>query len=417
MKVFWSWQNDYQPESNRHFIRGALGDAVKNASEGLGLEPAERPELDHDTKNTPGMAEITNTILKKINESAVFVADLTPIGETDNGKALPNPNVMIELGWALKALGPDRIIAIMNTNSGYTPDDLPFDVRHRRAMTYELAPSASKADRAKVRKGLTTELTEALKINLGQYVEEQAAEVAYDGAAAKDGDPSIWASCEGTFEYIDTSDRNGSVVVPPPPRAYIRIIPSDWKTGVPSVHDIQYTGGGLEVWPASEGTSSGDFGACEEGFARLWFTGYQENKQESANIVLWFDETGEFWAVHGTVVAEWKQGKKMLRVDSLIKEWRRTLSAAMRVLDHFGAHPARKVEVGIVGIKGVMWPTNYMLESSLARKKQTIFVRQQRNWSDSAQLEFLTEAYNKVRDNFALPHEDQIALKKITRDK
>lgn len=417
MKVFWSWQNDYKPESNRQFIRGALDEAVKQAAEELGLEPAERPELDHDTKNTPGMAEITNTILKKINESAVFVADLTPIGETDNGKALPNPNVMIELGWALKALGPDRIIAVMNTNSGYTPHDLPFDIRHRRAMTYELAPSASKSDRAKIRKRLTTELTEALKTNLSQYVEEQAADVAYNGAAAKDGDPSIWASCEGTFEYIDTSDRNSSVVVPPPPRAYIRIIPSDWKAEVPTVHDIHCAGDRLVVWPASEGTSSGDFGPCEEGFARLWFTGRHENKPESANIVLWFDETGEFWAIHGTAVAEWKQDKKMLRVDSLIKGWRRTLNAAMLVLDHFGAHPARKVEVGIVGIKGVMWPTNYVLESSAARKNQTIFVRQQRDWSESAQLEFLTEAYNKVRNNFALPHEDQTALKKITGDK
>jgi hypothetical protein len=120
MKVFWSWQNDYEPESNRHFIRSALDEAVKQAGEELGLEPAERPELDHDTKNTPGMADITNTILKKINESAVFVADLTPIGETNGGKALPNPNVMIELGWALKSLGPDRIIAVMNIHSGYT---------------------------------------------------------------------------------------------------------------------------------------------------------------------------------------------------------------------------------------------------------------------------------------------------------
>ncbi|MGL4295888.1 MAG: hypothetical protein ACRCTG_09235, partial [Aestuariivirga sp.] len=83
MKVFWSWQNDYDPKSNRHFIRGALDDAVKQAGKELGLEPAERPELDHNTKNTSGMAEITNTILKKINESAVFVADLTPIAETD----------------------------------------------------------------------------------------------------------------------------------------------------------------------------------------------------------------------------------------------------------------------------------------------------------------------------------------------
>jgi hypothetical protein len=57
MKVFWSWQNDVTPKENRHFIRGALAEAVERASDELGLEDADRPELDHDTKNTPGMAE------------------------------------------------------------------------------------------------------------------------------------------------------------------------------------------------------------------------------------------------------------------------------------------------------------------------------------------------------------------------
>lgn len=67
MKVFWSWQNDFSPTCCRHFIRDALETAVNNVGEELGLENAERPELDHDTKNTPGMTEITDTILKKIS--------------------------------------------------------------------------------------------------------------------------------------------------------------------------------------------------------------------------------------------------------------------------------------------------------------------------------------------------------------
>jgi hypothetical protein len=79
----------------------------------LGLEDAERPEVDHDTKDTLGMAEITKTILDKISKAAVFVADVTPIGKAESGKALLNPNVMIELGWALKEVGPDRIIAVL----------------------------------------------------------------------------------------------------------------------------------------------------------------------------------------------------------------------------------------------------------------------------------------------------------------
>lgn len=68
MKVFWSWQNDYSAKTCRHFIREALVAAIGAAGEELGLEDAERPEIDHDTKDT----EITATILEKISRSAVL---------------------------------------------------------------------------------------------------------------------------------------------------------------------------------------------------------------------------------------------------------------------------------------------------------------------------------------------------------
>ena len=71
MKVFWSWQNDSDPKTNRQFIRDALAKAIDDAGEALGLEDAERPKLDHDTKDTPGMTEITSTILRKISESLI----------------------------------------------------------------------------------------------------------------------------------------------------------------------------------------------------------------------------------------------------------------------------------------------------------------------------------------------------------
>ena len=52
-----------------------------------------------------------------------------------------------------------------------------------------------------------------------------------------------------------------------------------------------------------------------------------------------------------------------------------------------------------------------------ARKSKTIMQRQQRDWNDEAQLQFLTYVYNKIRDNFALPHKELTALKKIIGDK
>ena len=154
MKVFWSWQNDYAPKACRHFIREALVEATAQAGHDLGLEDAERPEVDHDTKGASGMVDIIATIFDKVSSSAVFVADVTPVGKTESGKARPNPNVLIELGWALGKLGADRIIAVLNTASGYQPDDLPFDIRNRRALPYDLAEDADSKTRKSARKRL-----------------------------------------------------------------------------------------------------------------------------------------------------------------------------------------------------------------------------------------------------------------------
>lgn len=199
------------------------------------------------------MAEITNTILQKVSGSAVFVADLTPIGETTEGKPLPNPNVLIELGWALGKPGAERIIGILNMDGGYTPDNLPFDIRHRRTLTYELSSGASKAKRGEVKKKLVSDLTEALKINLGHYVADEAAAAQIKCVPAKEDDPSIWASCAGTLEYADTWGGNPTVAIPEEPRGYIRIIPSGWEDGIPSIAIIQNAKDDEVVWPDTGG--------------------------------------------------------------------------------------------------------------------------------------------------------------------
>lgn len=384
-----------------------LETAVNNVGEELGLEDAERPELDHDTKNTPGMTEITKTILTKISHSAVFVADLTPIGKTPEGKALPNPNVLIELGWALKELGDERIIGIVNTAEGWKPDDLPFDIRHRRALPYELSETATKKMRKEVKERLIQDLTGALKTNLGQYVEDQAASEKIEGVAAKHDDPSIWASSDhithqGAFGGMT------SIVLPTCPRGYIRIIPAGWKQGIPAVNTVANLGQNDAVQPKAEGTINGDFSACEQGFARYWLTGNTSDRQdESRNVAMYFDETGEFWVIHGTTIYDWPEVGLALNEKSLLSGWADTLHRAMAFFDNYGANPTRKVEAGLMNVHGVYLPGRFQSESIPARKNSCVVQRQQRNWDDQAQLDFLTDAYNKVLDLFGLPHRDQ----------
>jgi predicted nucleotide-binding protein len=131
-----------------------------------------------------GMADIAATILNKIADAAVFVADLTPIAQSSDGKWLPNPNVMIELGWAMHRPGWERVIGILNMASGAKVEDLPFDIRQRRVVTFVLAENADRKSRAAERSKLVNELKEALQINLEERADDIAAASTISGVAA-----------------------------------------------------------------------------------------------------------------------------------------------------------------------------------------------------------------------------------------
>lgn len=107
MKIFWSWQSDTPGKTGRHFIRQALLDAIKELKEPEDVEePIERAtkdalHLDHDRQGVPGSPDLVRTILEKIDASAVFVADITPVsviparaigGEEVQEKRNMNPN-------------------------------------------------------------------------------------------------------------------------------------------------------------------------------------------------------------------------------------------------------------------------------------------------------------------------------------
>ncbi len=398
MKVFWSWQNDYLPKQCRHFIKEALEEAVKTVGQELEVEDVERPELDHDTKGESGMVDIVDTIRRKISESAVFVADLTPIGKSAKGKHIPNPNVCIELGWAMRKPGIDRIIVVFNAAAGCTAEDLPFDIRHRRVMPYNLPEGADKPTRANVKKQLVQELTEAIRKNLKEHLKETSASTEISGVPADSKDPSIWVTDKGKIIHYPRSGgvEKTTVKLLEGPRSYVRVIPSGWKDGSPSVSDII---GAKEIGVDSmdNGYRNGDSGSCEEGFVRYWFTGQAENGlRESRNVSHYFDKTGEFWVLHGTAINE-----NHLSRSYLLKGWKKAMQDSLAVFDHFGALPDRKVEVGLFGVKDVMVFENFQRPLS-ARRNDFCLERKSRDWSEEAQLSFLTQAYKGVLDLFGL---------------
>jgi hypothetical protein len=239
MKMFWAWQADRPGKISRHFVREALEDAIARLKQPKNIE--EPPEearrndlhLDHDTKGLSGSPEIAHEIFNKIGAAAVFVADMTPVGEgpprTDKdgkpvaSKPLMNPNVAIELGFALRALGPSKLLMILNEAYGDTAG-LPFDIQHRRhPITYKLAEGASKAEIDKEKARLVAKLVEALELFIAAAPAEVPAD-AFLAAPAKVGQGIFFDDGEA-LGYHRQEKQN--FVMPFRNIAWLRVIPKE----------------------------------------------------------------------------------------------------------------------------------------------------------------------------------------------
>lgn len=114
--IFYSWQNTVKP--NKNYIHEALEKAIK-----------EQPNfsIDYATRNVKGSPDINETILKKIEDCDIFLADVSIINSSSTYKKTPNPNVMYELGYAASVKGYENIILVANNNTT-DPKELPFDI-------------------------------------------------------------------------------------------------------------------------------------------------------------------------------------------------------------------------------------------------------------------------------------------------
>ena len=165
--VFYSWQSDLPNPTNRGFIQTALEEAATTiaADDTVAVEPV----VDRDTQNVPGSPDIASTIFTKITNADIFVADVSIVTRGEQMRPGPNPNVLIELGYALRALGHERVILVFNKAFGKL-EELPFDLRMRRILSYEMPKEAK--ERAPERKQLREQLEEALRAALSILPDE-----------------------------------------------------------------------------------------------------------------------------------------------------------------------------------------------------------------------------------------------------
>lgn len=152
-KIFFSWQSDLSSNKTTRFIDECLESVVNILKDTITVKP------DRATQDMTGSPDITESIFSKIDECDLFIADLSIINnkssmdEQQNPdvkyKLTPNPNVLLETGYAARALGWDRIICLFNQEFG-NPDDFPFDIDHRRLTPYQFTQSTRENEKNKI---------------------------------------------------------------------------------------------------------------------------------------------------------------------------------------------------------------------------------------------------------------------------
>ena len=131
-RIFYSWQSNDKRTAN--FIEKCLKGVIDELQAEIGDEI--KIVFDKDTHGKLGAPDITNTIIEKIEDANVFVADVSCVGECE-GRKIVNQNVMFELGYAIAKHTTDFVVMLFNKDNGKM-SDLPFDISHRRVTPFSI---------------------------------------------------------------------------------------------------------------------------------------------------------------------------------------------------------------------------------------------------------------------------------------
>ncbi|MFI3262492.1 MAG: hypothetical protein R3Y26_06245 [Rikenellaceae bacterium] len=132
-KIFYSWQSDVGKHANRTYIAQKIEEAISKITT---KNEFIKISFDESTRGDSSSPDIKDTIIRKITNCDIFICDVTPIIIFEERKAIPNPNVMFELGYAVSSLGWDRIILVWNDCYGDSKL-VPFDIYSHRRTHYD----------------------------------------------------------------------------------------------------------------------------------------------------------------------------------------------------------------------------------------------------------------------------------------
>jgi hypothetical protein len=344
--AFYAWQSDTPEKFNRHLIRIALEEAATRISADSSLQVELR--IDYDTEGLPGTPPISDSILAKIVAAEIFIPDVTFVARTDGGKLVPNPNVMTEYGYALRAKTHSAMMPVMNIFFG-PPEALPFDMGHlRHPHQYNIDPSAGDGERRQARQGISEKLECALRLQIAATTVPPPPPKLFARAEPKDGPARFRSPGEPIGNHWDSFPfRQGSdqpISMASGPAIWLRLMPAvdpgrTWESYELDPHILQT--GSLDLAPF-----------CDSGIHKLRAHDgvaicslLSPQSRETMSLAFLF-ETGEIWSVD-TAVLHYSQNS----IPFLEAYYEERLQDYTRLLAGLGMNPPYRWIAGTTGVK------------------------------------------------------------------
>ncbi len=414
MKVFWSWQADTPGETGRFFVRDAIAAAIKKLKQAEDIEePTEREvvdslHLDQDRQGLPGSPDLARAILEKINRAGVVIADVTIVSKAKGtttterkrpkGRSFINPNVGIELGYALKAVSDERVLLVMNTHYGPS-DELPFDLRHKGvSLLYDLPPDADKEAIEGARAQLVARLVPALRHYVTAIADE--APVTFNRWPAKRS-PAFFFNADEVLAKVGVRNVDEAGFMMTAERAVsLRLIPRKRPTGPISPRQLsQLVDPSLGAfWIRGFGglTTLNEYGAI------VYEPTTHNSEFNEMRALTQVFQTGEIWGVNAHLLRDRGDFPDALLLPALVFE-KTCFDTLHRYInfarDKLGLEPPFEFEGALQGVKGANLWFQYQNVGPIHQESityRTVLKTTDDNAINAALLGFFQEVYDQT---------------------
>lgn len=137
--IFLCYQTEFSESSD------VLRDELQIAVEMLNKRSRIPLSIEESHRLSDGPTRLTTTLMKKLRQSLLFVADVTPVLSVDTVpvQLIPSPKVCVEMGYALQCKRPDQILTVQMERTNM-PGIFPFDVPSQSRLQFQTAKQLRK---------------------------------------------------------------------------------------------------------------------------------------------------------------------------------------------------------------------------------------------------------------------------------